>query len=109
MKLFGKLIYLIVTPYFLDSSSQYSKYDDSFEKILSHAYENYLDPFRSITKTMTLEQEIIQTFDGAFARKQADQKALKSRGIEYTSRARYSDDQPFLTIKIKLSNSINRV
>lgn len=65
----GILPWLINSVYFLDSSSEYQKYEDSIEKIMSHGYELYIDPFKTITSSIVLHQEIIQTFDGAVFRK----------------------------------------
>lgn len=72
-------------------------------------YEAYFDAFKEVRSSLVLQQEVIQTFDGAILRNKTEQKALHFINFEYSSRPYISQDQPFVTVRIKLSDSILRV
>lgn len=61
---------------FLEAISEFGKYDQPFDRIIGSTYTIYLDSSSIMRKTLILEQQIVETMDGAISREKREDIAL---------------------------------
>jgi hypothetical protein len=69
---------------FLESVSEFGKYDKPFDRIIGSTYTTYLDNTSIITKTLFLEQQIVETLDGHISRAKREDISLQFKEFSHS-------------------------